>query len=71
MDVAKGVNSQDGGVAALPMLMSTREAAKILGLSERGLTRLACRGKIPGAFKVGALWRFNRAKLEAYCGIEA
>lgn len=46
-------------------LMSSDEAAKALGISVRGLQNLAKQGRIPGAVKVGYLWRFNRAKLEA------
>ena len=47
-------------------LMSSDEAAKALGISLRGLQSLAKQGRIPGAVKVGYLWRFNRAKLEAF-----
>lgn len=52
-------------------LMETREAAQLLGVSIRTLARLAGQGKIPGAVKVGKLWRFNRRKLYDFIGLEA
>ena len=51
--------------------METREAAQLLGVSIRTLARLAGQGKIPGAVKIGKLWRFNRRKLYDFIGLEA
>ena len=39
-------------------LLSTAEAAALLGLSERQLQHLAANGLIPGAIKLGRDWRF-------------
>lgn len=52
------------------LLIDSEAASSLLSISQRNLTRLAKQGKIPGAVKVGMLWRFNRRKLEAFAGIE-
>lgn len=52
------------------LLIDSEAAASLLSISQRNMTRLAKQGKIPGAVKVGMLWRFNRRKLEAFAGIE-
>lgn len=74
MSSTENVEQQGYGArqsTALPPLMETREAAQLLGVSIRTLARLAGQGKIPGAVKIGKLWRFNRRKLYDFIGLEA
>ncbi|MAS87174.1 MAG: DNA-binding protein [Micavibrio sp.] len=42
-----------------PDIMTIREVAEYLRLTEKTTYRFALEGKIPG-FKVGAAWRFRR-----------
>lgn len=49
-----------------PLLMTVAEVANLLQVSERTVSRKAATGDIPGAVKVGKLWRFNRAKVESF-----
>jgi len=44
-------------------IMTIREVADFLRLTEKTAYRLASEGKIPG-FKVGGSWRFQRAEIE-------
>ena len=41
------------------------EAAKMLGVTPRTVTRLAERGEIPG-FRVGKLWRFRSSDIREF-----
>ena len=41
-------------------------AARILGVSQRSVQALACRGELPGAARIGGSWTFDRAKLSAF-----
>jgi excisionase family DNA binding protein len=45
--------------------ISTREAAKMLGVTSRTVIRLVERNEIPG-FKVGDVWRFYREDIQYY-----
>ena len=42
-------------------------AAKRLGIPERTLRYRASRGRVPGAFKQGKLWKFAAAQLQPVC----
>lgn len=53
----------------LPQLMSVRQAAGVLGVSQRHVARLCERGEIK-AVKIGRLWRVNRDALAAQCSIK-
>ncbi len=44
-------------------IMTIREVAGYLKLTEKTAYRLAAEGKIPG-FKVGGSWRFKRSEIE-------
>ena len=44
-------------------IMTIREVADYLKLTEKTAYRLAAEGKIPG-FKVGGSWRFRRDEIE-------
>ena len=46
-------------------ILTIKEVAKYLQVTERTLYRLAQDGKIP-AFKVGGSWRFRRADLDRW-----
>ncbi|MFZ5787404.1 MAG: methylation-associated defense system helix-turn-helix domain-containing protein MAD1 [Acidobacteriota bacterium] len=46
-------------------ILTIREVADYLKVTERTLYRLAQEGKIP-AFKVGGAWRFRRGDLEQW-----
>jgi excisionase family DNA binding protein len=45
--------------------IGAEEAAKMLGVTPRTVTRLAERGEIPG-FRVGRLWRFRPSDIREY-----
>ena len=45
--------------------IDAEEAAKMLGVTARTVTRLAERGEIPG-FRVGRLWKFRRSDIQKY-----
>lgn len=46
-------------------IMTIREVAEYLKLTEKTAYRLAAEGKIPG-FKVGGAWRFRRGDIDAW-----
>jgi len=46
-------------------LLGPKDIAQILGISERGASRLLRSGVLP-AFRVGKLWRTSEARLAAY-----
>ena len=46
-------------------ILTIKEVAEYLKVTERTLYRLAQEGRIP-AFKVGASWRFKRADIDAW-----
>ena len=45
-------------------ILTAPEVAELLRCSTRVVYLQAKKGNIPGAFRVGGLWRFNRAKLQ-------
>lgn len=45
--------------------IGTEEAAKMLGVTPRTVTRLAERGELPG-FRVGRLWKFRPNDIKEY-----
>jgi excisionase family DNA binding protein len=46
-------------------IMTIKEVAEYLKLTEKTAYRLAAEGKIPG-FKVGGSWRFRRDEIEQF-----
>jgi len=46
-------------------MMTLRELAAFLKMSEKTLYRLAAEGKVPG-FKVGASWRFRKSEIDKW-----
>ena len=46
-------------------IMTIREVADYLKLTEKTTYRLVAEGKIPG-FKVGGSWRFRRSEIEQW-----
>ncbi len=46
-------------------ILTLKEVAAYLKLTDKTAYRLASEGKLPG-FKVGGSWRFKRADLEAW-----
>lgn len=46
-------------------IMTIREVAQFLKLTEKTAYRFAIEGKIPG-FKVGGAWRFRKSALEQW-----
>lgn len=46
-------------------IMTIKEVATYLKLTEKTAYRLAAQGQIPG-FKVGGSWRFKKADIEAW-----
>ena len=46
-------------------ILTIRQVADYLKVTERTIYRLAAAGKIP-AFKVGGTWRFSRAELDQW-----
>lgn len=46
-------------------ILTIREVAKMLKLTEKTAYRLVSEGEIPG-FKIGGSWRFSRKELEKW-----
>jgi len=46
-------------------IMTLKEVAEYLRLTEKTAYRLAAEGKLPG-FKVGGAWRFKKGDLESW-----
>lgn len=46
-------------------IMTVREVAQYLKLTEKTAYRLAAEGKLPG-FKVGGAWRFRRGEIDKW-----
>ena len=51
-----------------PLLLTLRQASRLLGISESSARYLAAKGTLPGVLprKLGDQWRVNRAALMAY-----
>jgi excisionase family DNA binding protein len=56
-------------VEAPPELLKIAEVAQLLRISASNVYRLAERGELPGACKVGAQWRVSREQLLAGVGL--
>lgn len=54
--------------AGLSPLMTARECARVLRLSERQIAKMCERGDLP-AVKIGKLWRINGRRLAEKYGI--
>ena len=50
----------------MPNLITVREAAELLRLSERSVYDLCRQGRVPGAAKVGGQWRLDEGRLLAW-----
>lgn len=50
-------------------IMTIKEVAEYLKLTEKTAYRLAAEGKVPG-FKVGGSWRFKRSEIEKWIDAE-
>ena len=48
-------------------ILCLHAAAKRLGVPERTLRYRASRGRVPGAFKQGKLWKFAASALQPRC----
>lgn len=46
--------------------LTSKEVAARLRLTVRGVNKMAARGRLPGAVKIGRLWRFDRFRLAGY-----
>jgi excisionase family DNA binding protein len=53
------------GSLGVEVLLTSREAAKILKIHPKVLERMAKRGEVP-ALKVGKFWRYHAATLDAW-----
>jgi excisionase family DNA binding protein len=51
-------------------VMTVKEVAEYLKIDASTVTRLAKKGDLPGK-KVGYLWRFNRAVIDAWLGVSS
>lgn len=51
-------------------IMTIKEVAAYLKLTEKTAYRLAAEGKIPG-FKVGGSWRFRQSEIEKWIDIQS
>ena len=54
--------------ANLPVLLSTKQAAALLGTSDKFVRDQCVRGEFKAA-KLGGVWRVNRDALLAQCGL--
>jgi excisionase family DNA binding protein len=55
-----------GDLASLPAILTPAEAAGLLRVSETTVKDWARAGDLPGAFKLGKVWRVERDPLLAY-----
>jgi excisionase family DNA binding protein len=55
--------SAEQTATALPEIMTGREVAELLRMSQKNVITQAERGTIPGT-KIGSLWRFSRKAIE-------
>lgn len=55
-------------IDALPAIIGKREAARIACVSERTVTRKACKGNLHGSFRIGNQRRFNTSAICAQFG---
>ena len=46
--------------------LTSKEVADKLRLTVRGVNKMAARGALPGATKIGRLWRFDRYRLAGF-----
>ena len=46
--------------------LTISETARLLRVSEKSVYRLAQRGELPGAVKLGTIWRVSRKELMAW-----
>lgn len=51
-----------------PEMHTLSEVAQLLRVNVETVRRLAERGEIAGALKIGGQWRFNRARLQEMIG---
>jgi len=51
-------------MSEFPEILTLQQAAELLQVSERTLTRMAKRGELPGT-RIGGQWRFDRDRLKA------
>lgn len=58
----------EAGLIGETPLIDVKEAARILGVAPRTVTRMCADGAIK-AVKVRSLWRINRAALLAFAGV--
>jgi excisionase family DNA binding protein len=57
---------RSGAVDTVPLLLTTGEAASLLGMSERALRRADQRGKVPEPVRIGRNVRWRAAELTAW-----
>jgi len=50
-------------------IMTLKEVAAYLKITEKTAYRLTAEGKIPG-FKVGGAWRFKRGEIESWIDVQ-
>lgn len=53
-----------------PLFLTTAELASILRIHSSTVVRDAANDRIPGAVKHGSRWRFRRADVEQWLGVE-
>ncbi len=51
-------------------IMTVKEVAAYLKITEKTAYRLAAEGKIPG-FKVGGAWRFRQGEIDAWIELQS
>lgn len=50
----------------LPRVLNVKEVATYLHVHESSIYRLLKHGKLPGAFKMGSDWRFERVEIDRW-----
>jgi excisionase family DNA binding protein len=51
----------------MPLIMTTKEAAKYLGVHEITIYKYAAQGKIPSV-RIGRVWRFDKNAIDEWLG---
>ena len=53
---------------SVPEILTAEQASALLQVNIVRLRKLASDGGVPGAFKIGKLWRFDKKQLMTFAG---
>ena len=53
-------------VGSLRMILTLDEVSSLLKVSKETIYKMVQKGELPGAFKIGNQWRFNKTKIDSW-----